>query len=94
MTEVSKIGIEETLDVIAFTDAYLESLKVAKANDGKIDMAETLAAIGKTKSEAFKAALGAWNMTKELKDLDQSEKDELLDRLLGTLFKIGEVIAA
>jgi tellurite resistance protein len=94
MNETKKTGIQETTEIIDFTNAYLDALKKAKVNDGKIDMVETLAALGETKAAAMQAAFGAWNVTKELGDLDPAEKDELLEKLLGTLFKVGEVLIA
>lgn len=78
--EKKKLGIEETKDVFDFLTDSLLGLAAAKADDGKIDMVEYAKVAMREAPEAFKAMKGADEIMAELGDLDDLEKEELLDK--------------
>jgi hypothetical protein len=89
--ETKKVGITETMELVNFLTTYMDQLKVYK-EDGKLDVAECLAAVAEKHSEAVAAVMGSWNIRAELKDVDQEEKDKLLAASLGVITKIAELV--
>jgi hypothetical protein len=86
-----KHGIEETQDVIDFVGLVAEALRQAKSDDGKIDRAEVMAAAAENAAGAAKAMMGAWDIPQELQDLDEREKEELLNSAIPVLLDLAKL---
>lgn len=84
----NKYGIEESKEIIAYVDAIADKLVEAKAGDGKIDGGEIAATLAATAPEGVKAVWGSWEAPKELGDLTEEERKELLDSTFPVILKI------
>jgi len=82
-----KMGITETLDVIGYADAVLKGLK-ANQTEGKIDVADVIKTVTQTSPSAVAAVVGAWNVPKELAELDDAERKKLLEASMGVVWGI------
>jgi len=89
MTE--KYGIQECKDVMVYVRAVIEQMKIAKADDGKIDKQEMLNGAAATVEEAARAAWGSWNIGKELGDLNDQERQELFTQSWDIIMSLIEV---
>lgn len=88
MTEENKFGIKESLDVVAFADVLVKKLHEKKADDGKIDGTEIGTALATSAPEAIKAIWGAGSVSKELGELSEEEKNQLLDKAMPVLLNL------
>ena len=73
MSEEKKVGLKETLEVLAFLEGTLTDLAKSKADDGKIDYMEWAKIAVGNAPEAMKAIRGMDMLDDELKDLDEAE---------------------
>lgn len=74
-----KFGIEEITDVLDFVEGIVDDLHTYN-KDGKISTAEIAMASIKSAPAGIKAVAGASEITKEISDLDDEEKEELARR--------------
>lgn len=84
-----KIGIKETEDLIKYVDSIADALVSAKKDDGKISSAEIAGIIVKTMPAGIRAVVGAGEIDDEIKDLDEKEKEELLEKSIAVMQKIA-----
>ena len=82
-----KKGIEETKDMLNYADAILDELYKAKQADGSLSTTDIIAAVANTAAKGVDAAWGAWEIPKEIKDLDEEEKKQLLDMCFPIIVK-------
>jgi len=86
--EKEKLGIDETMDVVAFADKLVSKLAEAKADDGKIDSGEVAGALLTSTPAGLAAYVGCGDITDELKDLDDEERAKLLNAVLPVIQKL------
>lgn len=75
--EEGTIGIAETKEVFSSLINILERAAKAKADDGKINVAEAIAMAIQSAPEVVKAVIGADQIKAEMKDLDKAEVEEI-----------------
>ena len=78
------VGIKETIEVISF----LKSLSLAiesSMKDGKVDIFDTMQAIQLAPS-LMAAVNGIDHVKEEIKDLDQKEKDMIIQEMQDAVF--------
>lgn len=83
-----KYGIEETMDLVEFCDKIVTSLAAHKADDGTIDGTEIATTMVKAAPAAISAMVGAGDISKELKDLSNEEREKLVDASMPVLLKL------
>ncbi len=86
--EKNKYGIEETLDLVEFAGKLVDALAESKSDDGKIDGAEIATTLVKSAPAAVSAIVGAGDISKELKELSDEERQKLVDAIMPILIKL------
>lgn len=81
----NKYGIEETMDLVEFADKLVSSLKAHKDDDGKIDGAEIASTLVSSAPAAISAMVGASDISAELKDLTDEERQKLIAAVMPVL---------
>lgn len=74
----NKFGIEESKDVLKFSEEVLKDLIKHKSDDGKIDGFEFAKTFISNAPKGVAAISGIQNVDDELKDLSEEEKQELV----------------
>ena len=85
---VQKMGISESLDVINYADALVKGLAANRNAAGQIDTADVVKTVIQTSPDAIKAVVGSWDIPKEVGDLDETEKKQLLDAAMALVFSV------
>lgn len=89
-------GVKETIEVLTFGFDFSEAVQLAKANDGKVDWKDAGLFFGLAVGSLPKAISGIQNVPKELSELSQEERDEIVmyfsDRFNLTQDKLEELI--
>ena len=88
----NKFGIEETKELLTFLNNYIAELKKKKANDGKVDLTEALTALGAHSEAAITGALGSWNVPKEIRDLNDQEKEIVFEMSVDMVCNLAELL--
>jgi len=85
---MSKLGIEETMDVVKFVDYLADKMAEAMKDDGKIDTKEIISALIDNPDITFSTGWGIWDIPEELSDLDEAETMRLISATLPVIKKI------
>jgi len=85
--------IDDSLDVIKYAGAVVKGLAEAKADDGKIDSGEVIGVATATLPEATSAVIGSWNVPKELGELSDQEKNQLLAAGMPVILELVKLFA-
>jgi len=88
---MSKLGINETKDIIRLVDHLVDKVKESFDKDGKVDKEDLIKAILGEPGVVFKAVWGSWDVEAELKDLEESEVKEMVEMLLPIVKKIADL---
>ena len=87
--ETAKIGVKETMDVLVWVRELVTSLAEHASDDGKVDGFEiTRTLLGSTPS-AMAAFTGISEISRELKDLDLSEKERIMSEAVGIVLLLA-----
>jgi len=81
-------GIDETMDLVEFAAKIVGSLAGHKADDGKIDGAEIASTLVTSTPAGISAMVGAGDISAELKDLDDAEREKLLGAAMPVLMEL------
>ena len=89
-------GVKETIEVLTFGFDFSEAVQMAKTNDGKVDWKDAGLFFGLAVGSLPKAISGIQNVPKELSELSEEERDEIVmyfsDRFDLTKDKLEELI--
>lgn len=91
-SEVKKLGIEESKEVLAFCDSLVDDLLRHKSDDGKIDGYEITQTLIGNLPAAVRAGTGAGEVQAELKDLSPEEQEELVGMSMVLAMKIVSLV--
>lgn len=90
MEAPKKITVKETMEVLVWVREVAASLAEHMTDDGKIDGFEiTRTLLGSTPS-AMAAFSGIANIATELKDLDMSEKEQIMSEAVGIVLLLAK----
>lgn len=75
---MEQYGIDETIDVLEFGFSFSSTIQEALKNDGKVDFKDAMLFVGLLFNQLPKAITGIQLVPKELKDLSDDERIELV----------------
>lgn len=88
---MSKMGINETKEIIKLAEYFVDEIKEAFEVDGKVDRKDLVDAILGNPGVVFKAIWGSWDVEAELKDLDEAEVKEIVEMIFPIIKKIVDI---
>lgn len=74
----NKLGIDETMDVIAFAQSVVADMVAAKADDGELSTGEMIQAAMKNAPSGLRAFAGSSDIDNELSDLTEEERERVV----------------
>lgn len=83
-----KLGIEETLEVVRWLNLVAADLAEHMTDDGKLDGFEVTKTLLSNAPGAIKAFSGIDKVDDEIKDLDDSEKEQLVSEAMALVMSL------
>jgi len=86
--------VKDVKDLLNYADGLVDEFTRAKSDDGKISIAETVVALSKTIPEGVSAVVGIENVLEQIKNANDKERAELLERSATVLIKLVNLFMA
>jgi len=93
MSQQNELPITDIMDVITYLQSLADEMYLAKADDGKIDMKEIVAALATTSPTALAAWVGSDNISAQAADISDEERERILTASLRVVQTFGKIFA-